>query len=90
MNQLADKPNSNLNHDADFAETEQIIAAIARGEMVVIVDDEDRENEGDLIMAAQFATAEKLALHYKGVKGSSLIAHWLSVPGDCVSNPSGR
>lgn len=40
---------------------EDVIAAIARGEMVVIVDDEDRENEGDLIMAAEFATPEKLA-----------------------------
>lgn len=33
------------------------IAAIARGEMVVIVDDEDRENEGDLVVAADHATA---------------------------------
>ena len=40
---------------------EDVIAAIARGEMVVIVDDEDRENEGDFIMAAEFATPEKLA-----------------------------
>ena len=69
MNQSTDKPNGNLNHDADFAETEQIIAAIARGEMVVIVDDEDRENEGDLIMAAQFATAEKLAFMVRHTSG---------------------
>ena len=40
---------------------EDVIAAIARGEIVVIVDDEDRENEGDFIMAAEFATPEKLA-----------------------------
>ncbi|MEY3806190.1 MAG: hypothetical protein RIR69_1002 [Actinomycetota bacterium] len=40
---------------------EDVIAAIAGGEMVVIVDDEDRENEGDFIMAAEFATPEKLA-----------------------------
>ena len=44
-----------------FSPIEDVIAAIARGEMVVMVDDEDRENEGDLIMAAQFATPEKLA-----------------------------
>jgi 3,4-dihydroxy 2-butanone 4-phosphate synthase/GTP cyclohydrolase II len=37
------------------------IAAIARGELVVVVDDEDRENEGDLIMAAEFATPEAIA-----------------------------
>jgi len=58
MNQSAEKPNINATHDPDFAETEQIIAAIARGEMDVKDDDEDRENEGDLIMAAQFASAE--------------------------------
>jgi 3,4-dihydroxy 2-butanone 4-phosphate synthase/GTP cyclohydrolase II len=40
---------------------ENVIAAMARGEIVVIVDDEDRENEGDFIMAAEFATPEKLA-----------------------------
>jgi 3,4-dihydroxy 2-butanone 4-phosphate synthase/GTP cyclohydrolase II len=40
---------------------ENVIAAIGRGDIVVMVDDEDRENEGDFIMAAEFATAEKLA-----------------------------
>jgi 3,4-dihydroxy 2-butanone 4-phosphate synthase/GTP cyclohydrolase II len=44
-----------------FAPIEDVIAAIARGEMIVMVDDEDRENEGDLIMAAQFATPEKIS-----------------------------
>ena len=44
-----------------FAPIEDVIAAIARGEMIVMVDDEDRENEGDLIMAAQFSTPEKIA-----------------------------
>ncbi len=37
---------------------EEIIADIAQGKLVIIVDDEDRENEGDLIMAAQALTAE--------------------------------
>ena len=41
-----------------FAPIEDAVAAIARGEIVVVVDDEDRENEGDLIMAAEFATPE--------------------------------
>ena len=56
--------------NSDLAPIEDVIAAIARGEMVVMVDDEDRENEGDLIMAAEFATAEKLAFivrHSSGV-----------------------
>ena len=58
------------NTDNGFAPIPDILAAIARGEMVVMVDDEDRENEGDFIMAAQFATAEKLAFivrHSSGV-----------------------
>ena len=38
-----------------FAPIDEVVAAIGRGEIVVMVDDEDRENEGDLIMAAQFA-----------------------------------
>src|SRR5687768_17685065 len=49
-----------------FARIEDAVAAYARGEILVVVDDEDRENEGDLIMAAQFATPEKVAffLHH--------------------------
>ena len=44
-----------------LATIEKAIAAIARGEIVVVVDDEDRENEGDLIMAAEFATPPAIA-----------------------------
>jgi 3,4-dihydroxy 2-butanone 4-phosphate synthase/GTP cyclohydrolase II len=49
-----------------FAPIEQAIAAIGRGEMVIVVDDEDRENEGDLIMAAEKATTADVAffLHH--------------------------
>ena len=44
-----------------FADIEDAIAAIGGGEMVIVVDDADRENEGDLIMAAEYATADKIA-----------------------------
>jgi len=47
-----------------------IIAAIRGGEVVVLVDDEDRENEGDLVFAAEFVSAEKinfLAKHGRGL-----------------------
>ena len=49
-----------------FTPIPDAIAAIGRGEMVVVVDDEDRENEGDLIMAAEAVTPEKIAffLHH--------------------------
>ena len=56
--------------DTPFDPVEDAIAAIGRGELVVVVDDEDRENEGDLIMAAEFATEEKIAFivnHSSGV-----------------------
>jgi 3,4-dihydroxy 2-butanone 4-phosphate synthase/GTP cyclohydrolase II len=53
----------------EFAAIEDVVAAIGRGEMVVMVDDEDRENEGDLIMAAQFATPEALAFIIRHTSG---------------------
>jgi 3,4-dihydroxy 2-butanone 4-phosphate synthase / GTP cyclohydrolase II len=52
-----------------FADIEKAIAAFARGEIVIVVDDEDRENEGDLIVAAQHATAEKIAFFVKHCSG---------------------
>ncbi len=39
----------------------QAIEAIKRGEIVVVTDDDDRENEGDLVMAASLCTPEKMA-----------------------------
>ncbi|MFW5934083.1 MAG: bifunctional 3,4-dihydroxy-2-butanone-4-phosphate synthase/GTP cyclohydrolase II [Actinomycetota bacterium] len=53
-----------------FAPIDDAIAAIRAGGMVVVVDDEDRENEGDLVMAADTATPEQLAFminHGSGV-----------------------
>ena len=48
------------NTDKIFNSIEDAIKAIARGEIIVVVDDEDRENEGDLICAAEAATPEKI------------------------------
>ena len=45
----------------DFDTVERAIADIAAGKAVVVVDDEDRENEGDLIFAAEKATPELVA-----------------------------
>ncbi len=55
--------------NSPFAPIEDVVAAIGRGEMVVMVDDEDRENEGDLIMAAEFATPEKIAFIVRHTSG---------------------
>jgi len=52
-----------------FATIPEAVAAISRGEIVVVVDDEDRENEGDLIMAAEAATPEKIAFFVRHTSG---------------------
>lgn len=49
---------------------EVAVAAFARGEIIVVTDDDDRENEGDLIVAASLATPEKMAFiirHSSGI-----------------------
>lgn len=45
-----------MNMDFKFNTIEEAIADIKKGKMIVVVDDEDRENEGDLVCAAEFAT----------------------------------
>ena len=51
------------------ATIEEAIGSIARGEIVVVVDDEARENEGDLVMAGQCASAEKIAFFLEHASG---------------------
>ncbi|MEI2638111.1 MAG: bifunctional 3,4-dihydroxy-2-butanone-4-phosphate synthase/GTP cyclohydrolase II [Microthrixaceae bacterium] len=52
-----------------FASIDDAVAAMARGEIIVVVDDEDRENEGDLIMAAEAATPENIAFFVRHTSG---------------------
>ena len=52
-----------------FASVPDAVAAIAAGRMVVVVDDADRENEGDLIMAAEAATPETIAFFVRHTSG---------------------
>src|SRR4051794_21902301 len=52
-----------------FADIEKAVAAVGRGEIVVVVDDEDRENEGDLIVAAEYATPEAIAFFVRHTSG---------------------
>jgi 3,4-dihydroxy 2-butanone 4-phosphate synthase/GTP cyclohydrolase II len=52
-----------------LASIEDAVATIAAGGIVVVVDDEDRENEGDLIMAAEFAEPAKIAFFIKHTSG---------------------
>ena len=54
----------------EFDSVEDCLAALRRGEIIVVTDDEDRENEGDCICAAEFATTENvnfMATHAKGL-----------------------
>lgn len=52
-----------------FGSIEQALADIAAGRPVIVVDDEDRENEGDLIFAAELATPELLAFMVRYTSG---------------------
>ena len=58
-------------HDDVFVSIEDAAARIARGEMVVVVDDQDRENEGDLIFAAEKVSPE--AINFMARHGRGLI-----------------
>jgi len=57
-----------------FATIEEAIEEIRQGRMVVVCDDEDRENEGDLTMAAQFATPEAINFMAKEARGLICLA----------------
>ena len=57
--------------DTPFSDIEEIIADIAAGKMVIMVDDENRENEGDLIMAAAKVRPEDI--NYMATHGRGLI-----------------
>jgi 3,4-dihydroxy 2-butanone 4-phosphate synthase/GTP cyclohydrolase II len=57
-----------------FDPIDQVIAAIQRGEMAVITDDERRENEGDLVMAAEMATPKAINFMTKHGRGLICVA----------------
>ncbi len=59
---------------------EEVIKDIRAGKMIILVDDEDRENEGDLCMAAEAVTAE--AVNFMATHGRGLIC--LTLSGDIV------
>ena len=54
-----------------LASTEEIIAEMRAGRMVILVDEEDRENEGDLVLAADHVTPE--AINFMAKYGRGLI-----------------
>jgi 3,4-dihydroxy 2-butanone 4-phosphate synthase / GTP cyclohydrolase II len=60
--------------ESPFSPIEEAIEEIRQGRMVVVCDDEDRENEGDLTMAAQFATPEAINFMAKEARGLICLA----------------
>ncbi len=64
-------PNSPRTLEAPFTDVPGALGEIRAGRMVVVVDDENRENEGDLTMAAQFVTPE--AINFMARYGRGLI-----------------
>ncbi len=60
-------------HDA-ISSTSELIAEARAGRMFILVDDEDRENEGDLIIPAQFATPQALAFMMRHARGLICLA----------------
>jgi len=68
-----------LRRAGTFATIEEALQAIRAGSMVVVMDDEDRENEGDFVMAAEKVTPEDVNLMTR--EGRGLL---------CVSMPGAR
>ncbi|CAD5371445.1 3,4-dihydroxy-2-butanone 4-phosphate synthase / GTP cyclohydrolase-2 [Rubrivivax sp. A210] len=64
----------------EFTRIEDALRAMAGGAMVVVVDDEDRENEGDLILAAEHATTEAVAFMVRHTSGMLCVA----LPGETL------
>ena len=62
---------SNRTTTAPFVEVPEALAEIRAGRMLIVVDDEDRENEGDLTLAAEFVTPE--AINFMAKFGRGLI-----------------
>ena len=62
---------------ATFTPIEEALEAIRRGEILIVVDDEDRENEGDFIMAAERVTAE--TVNFMACEGRGLICAPIAV-----------
>lgn len=76
----------------EFNSIEEIAADLAAGKPVVMLDNEDRENEGDVICAAEFATTENVNFMAKWARGlicmpmDASYADKLNLPQMCITN----
>lgn len=60
---------TSMSHDSEISSIDDAIRDIQEGKFVIVADDEDRENEGDLIMAAEKVTPEHLAFMVRHTSG---------------------
>ena len=58
-----------MEEEFDYNTIEEALSDLAHGKIIMVSDDEDRENEGDLIQAAQFATTESINFMASYAKG---------------------
>ncbi|MGB0121040.1 MAG: bifunctional 3,4-dihydroxy-2-butanone-4-phosphate synthase/GTP cyclohydrolase II [Solirubrobacterales bacterium] len=65
---------ASMTENSPFSPIEEALEDIRRGRMIIVCDDEDRENEGDLVMAAQFATPEAINFMVKEARGLVCLA----------------
>jgi 3,4-dihydroxy 2-butanone 4-phosphate synthase len=85
-------PTSSSPKPKEFDSIESTIEAFRRGEFIVVLDDQNRENEGDLIIAAEDLTTEKMAFMVRYTSGlicapvTSKIAAELELPQMVVDN----
>ena len=71
----------------EFSTIEQALVALKKGEIILVTDDESRENEGDFICAAQFATTENV--NFMATHGKGLICMPMGgKPGAKAANPA--
>ena len=87
----SDKKQKGVIRDVDMSEfqyntVEEALEALRNGQVILVTDDPDRENEGDMICAAQFATTENINFMASKAKGlictpmSEAVAHRLKLP----------
>ncbi len=68
---LAERTDKNINPSSVFVSAETAIEAFRRGEILILIDDEERENEGDFVVAAEHITPE--AINFMTQYGRGLI-----------------
>ena len=71
----------------NYQHVEAVLAAFVAGEIIIVADDDDRENEGDLFVAASLCTPEKMAFIMRHTSGIGARRSQLNKPSPCTSIP---